>query len=275
MFGEILSGIGSVIGGLFGKDSQEDQMEAQIQAQKEFAKKGIRWRVEDATKAGIHPLYALGANTTSFAPIGIGGNPLGEGIASASQDIGRAISAKGTSAERAYNTKLMSLQLQRGELENALLASQLAKSNAPTQLPPAMPQTSGNRWLLEGQGNTVPGEPLPERFGGPLPGLVIDNAQERVVSDPYNPHSEPGAITDVGWAKTADGGWAPVPSSDVKNRIEDNLIPEIAWAMRNMVGPNISSSMNRPPFKAPAGKHWQWSWADQAYYLESNPSNKP
>ena len=119
MLGSIISGIGSVIGGIFGQNSQEDQIQAQIDAQKQFAQNGIRWRVEDATKAGIHPLYALGANTTSFSPIGVGGNPLGEGIAAASQDIGRAISAKGTSVERAFNAKVMQLQLQRGELENA------------------------------------------------------------------------------------------------------------------------------------------------------------
>ena len=276
MLGSIISGIGSVIGGIFGQNSQEDQIQAQIDAQKQFAQNGIQWRVEDATKAGIHPLYALGANTTSFSPIGVGGNPLGEGIAAASQDIGRAISSKATSVERAYNAKIMQLQLQRGELENAILASQLARQNNPTQMPPALPQTAGNRWLLEGQGSTVPGEPLPERFGGPLPSTLVTNAPlERTVSDPSNPHSEPGAVTDVGWARTANGGYAPIPSSDVKQRIEDNWIAETAWAMRNMMGPNISGNWQMPPFAPPPGKHWQWSWADQAYYLENNPNNKP
>lgn len=43
--------------------------EANIQQQREFAQKGIRWRVSDAKKAGIHPLFALGANTASFSPV--------------------------------------------------------------------------------------------------------------------------------------------------------------------------------------------------------------
>lgn len=36
--------------------------------QREFAQMGIQWRVKDAQKAGIHPLYALGANTTPATP---------------------------------------------------------------------------------------------------------------------------------------------------------------------------------------------------------------
>lgn len=38
--------------------------------QREFAEQGIQKRVEDAKKAGIHPLYAMGANTPSVSPVG-------------------------------------------------------------------------------------------------------------------------------------------------------------------------------------------------------------
>lgn len=36
--------------------------------QREFAKMGIQWRVQDAIAAGLHPLFALGANLPSFSP---------------------------------------------------------------------------------------------------------------------------------------------------------------------------------------------------------------
>lgn len=272
MLGALVGAGASILGGILGSSSQKKQMEQQIAAQREFAQNGIRWKVEDAAKAGVHPLYALGANTHSFSPIGIGGNPLGEGIANAGQDIGRAIQAKGTTVERAFQARSMQLQLQRGELENQLLASQLARANSPTQTPPAMPMPAGDRWLVDGQGQTAMPAPLPERFGGPL----VENVPlERIRSDPNNPHSEPGAVTDVGFARTADGGYAPVPSYDVKQRIEDQLIPEIGWAMRNMIGQNVSASRNRPPFAAPPGKHWEWRWTDQAYYLVNSPNNLP
>jgi hypothetical protein len=41
--------------------------------QKEFAKHGIQWKVQDAKRAGINPLAALGATTVSGSPIPVGG----------------------------------------------------------------------------------------------------------------------------------------------------------------------------------------------------------
>ena len=56
--------------------------------QKEFAQNSIRWKKEDAERAGIHPLYALGANTNSFAPTSVGTSSDFSGLAQAGQDIG-------------------------------------------------------------------------------------------------------------------------------------------------------------------------------------------
>lgn len=44
-------------------------MQKQIDYQKEYAQNGIQWRVADAKKAGLHPLYALGANTPTYTPV--------------------------------------------------------------------------------------------------------------------------------------------------------------------------------------------------------------
>lgn len=41
----------------------------QVQYQFDFAQKGIGWRVSDAKKSGIHPLYALGANIPTYTPV--------------------------------------------------------------------------------------------------------------------------------------------------------------------------------------------------------------
>lgn len=50
------------------------------QLQYDFAQKGIQWRVNDAKKAGIHPLAALGANTNSpsFAGQPVSGSTTGD-----------------------------------------------------------------------------------------------------------------------------------------------------------------------------------------------------
>lgn len=269
MLGSIISGIGSVLGGLFGQSSQEKQMEQQIAAQREFAQQGIRWRVADAKAAGVHPLYALGANTHSFSPIGIGGNPLGEGIAAAGNEFGRAVSAKGTNVERAYNSRIMQLQLQRGELENQLLASQIARINAPSQRQPAMPLVGPS--MAERFGVTAAdGDimPIPERFGGTIPnapGSVVNVPLERIW-DPEAPFREPGAIADIGFSRTSGGGLAPVPSYDFNERAEDTFGPDIAWTWRNIVLPNfVDDAAKKPP--APPGYRYEWSIYDQSYVL--------
>lgn len=65
---------GSLLAGKMGTDSQEKANRENIAFQKEFAQHGIKWRVQDAEDAGIHPLAALGAQTTSFSPSSVGGD---------------------------------------------------------------------------------------------------------------------------------------------------------------------------------------------------------
>jgi hypothetical protein len=70
--GEALLG-GSILGGI-GADKAADKYAAATKAanlanikyQREFAQHGIRWKVQDAIAAGIHPYYAMGAPTSSF-----------------------------------------------------------------------------------------------------------------------------------------------------------------------------------------------------------------
>lgn len=149
MLGELVSGISSVLGGLFGKKSAEKANEQNIKLQKEFAQNGIAWKVADAKRAGIHPLAALGASTTSFSPSVVGDTSFGTGISNAGQDIGRAINATRDQGSRVTGVQksILDLELQgkqldnRGkEIENALLASKLATSS---QVGPAMASLAG------------------------------------------------------------------------------------------------------------------------------------
>lgn len=149
MLGPIISAGSNLIGGLLGKSSA-DKAAAQNMAiaqqnfamQKEFAQKGIRWKVEDAKQAGIHPAFALGASTSSFTPVSFSASAddsMSKAVSSMGSDIGRAIHTTRTDAEKedAYTTALKTLQVQRGQLENQLLASQIAKTR--TQIGPSMP----------------------------------------------------------------------------------------------------------------------------------------
>lgn len=147
MLGGLLAAGASLIGGLMGRDSQKEANEINQQnalrqeaLQREFAQTGIQWKVEDAKKAGIHPLYALGANTVNYAPHQIGHvaeTALPNAIAQSGQDISRAVNATRTQEQRddAYATTVKALSLQKFGLENEILGAQLAKLRAANNPP--------------------------------------------------------------------------------------------------------------------------------------------
>lgn len=260
MIGSIISAGASLLGGLFGNKAQKDANEAMLadkekdrQLQREFAQSGIQWRVQDAKAAGVHPVYALGGSGASYTPssISLGAeSALGNAFSSAGQDIGRAVNATRTSSQRvdAFTKAAQALTLEKGALENELLKSQIGRLRQTSS--PALPSASQN-WLVDGQGNSPSVETKP---------------LERTASDPSRTYQEPGAINELGWSRTAAGGFAPVPSKDVKERIEDTFIPDLMWSFRNNVLPNVGFGA-KPPFPAPAGKAWQWSYTDQSYHL--------
>lgn len=75
----IIGALGSIGGGLLNRDSNRGANQANINLaqsnlrfQREFAQHGVKWRVEDAKRAGIHPLAALGANVASPYPVTAG-----------------------------------------------------------------------------------------------------------------------------------------------------------------------------------------------------------
>lgn len=244
----IISAGASLLGSLFGERGKEKE----IQLQKDFAQQGIRWKVDDAKAAGIHPLYALGASTHSYAPVGVGSS-LQQGLSDAGQHIGRAMEAKATNPERVSN-RLMELQLQRGELENALLASQIRRINQPGH-PPAMPSQDMSPFVAAPVG-AVQRAPL----ASSVP-LEVTGGMSRAV--------EPASISDLGWSKSVTPSgtlYAPVPSRDVAERIEDNIPAQFGWGVRNQLTPMVKGGYPGP-WKAPAGHQWVFDWFDQGYYL--------
>lgn len=257
MLGNIISAGANLLGGLFGQNKQEKMAKQNIQLQKDFAQQGIRWKVEDAKAAGIHPLYALGANTTSFSPVSIG-NDLSTGIANAGQDLSRAIDATRTHGERsaAVTKTMQDLSLQRMGLENELLSAQIAKTRQAGQ-PPARPDPSTNPYLIPGQGQAVP--------------TVEDQALKRVAPNAAAPHAEPGAVAETGYLRTPSG-LAPVYSNDAKERLEDDAIGAFVWNLRNRIAPLFGVNQHPPAVPPPPGyDHWEWN----KLKFEWQPAKKP
>lgn len=126
----IASGIGKAVDFFTGQKQQESN----TALQREFAQNSIQWKVEDAKKAGLHPLYALGANTTSFQPSLVGSN-----FGDMGQDVSRAVEQISSEGGRAGNKVADALQLENMGLQNDLLRSQIARLNQGGQVAPPMP----------------------------------------------------------------------------------------------------------------------------------------
>lgn len=245
--GAALGAGATIISGLLGKSSQESADEKNYQAQKEFAQNSVQWKVKDASKAGVHPLYALGAQTTSFSPSYAGDSSLAGSLAQAGQDIGGAIDRTRTAPQKldAVARTAQALELERAGLQNDLLRTQIAEAKARTA-GPAFP-SAVDPYILPGQGDSG----------------VKTQALEVNATRKGSPHMEAGPVADIGFSRTESGGLAPVYSSDVKERLEDDWGGMLAWNLRNRILPNLGFSHKLPP--PPQGSAWSWNPLTQSY----------
>lgn len=224
---------------------QRESAQDNIKLQKQFAQSGIQWKVEDAKKAGIHPLYALGAQTHSFAPVNAGDMGLGQ----AGQDIARGIAATETKAGNTVRDKLL---LENQGLQNDLLRSQIAASRLATiRQGQTIPMPSGpNRMLVDGQSGS---------------GLVDESAMRRQASAPGALHQEAGAVSDIGYTRTSSGGYMPVMSKDAKDRLDDDTIGMLSWNLRNRIIPTFGGKGTPPDAPLEKGYHWRYNPLKQQY----------
>lgn len=118
---------GSMITGglldLYGEKRQaqhaDNQNRQEREMAREFAQHGIRWKVEDAKAAGLHPLYAVGAAGASYSPsISVTGGT-GEAISRMGQNISRGVYSSATKEER-----------EKHDLELAVLRSTIGENDA-------------------------------------------------------------------------------------------------------------------------------------------------
>ena len=85
--GPAISAGASLLGGILGDRSSRKKQEQDIATQREFAQHGVRWRVSDAQAAGIHPLFALGANVPSYSPTYADTGSVARGVAGAGRAL--------------------------------------------------------------------------------------------------------------------------------------------------------------------------------------------
>lgn len=135
---------GGIINNMFSKP--DDTWQRNYDAQKEFAQNSIQWRVQDAQKAGVHPLYAFGQMPGYTPSSSFETNSMGESIAQAGNAMGRTMGQIG----------LMNAQLENANLQNQKLKTEISKDKV--ELLDAINNLSGaSKPIIEGQkSDTIP-----------------------------------------------------------------------------------------------------------------------
>lgn len=178
----------SLAGGLLGNSANKKARAREYAQQKEFAQSGIQWKVEDAKKAGIHPLYAMGANTVSYAPQSVGGQDFSF-LSDAGQNIGRAMDATRSNPAKANALALTAsqVQLEGLQLDNEIKRAQLASAVALTRQSanPGLPSvlTSADVVGMPGQGDSPQVDA--DRFTDPQ---LSTSLREAGIRQPVNPN---------------------------------------------------------------------------------------
>lgn len=217
------------IAGLAGKGLDyflgKSQADRNAAMQMQFAKSGIQWRVKDAQKAGIHPLYALGAQTHSFQP-----QTVGSDFGSMGQDFQRAINATASVSQRAINDKFQTLQIENMGLQNDILKARLASMLSTGASNPSFPL---DKPIIPGQGSAVPNA-VPVA-GGSIPVAPTGEAQTPFSIGKYIvPHPLISDLEQV-QKRWGDEGilnaimQIPVAGFDIGNSIKHHLMGNRGW----------------------------------------------
>lgn len=245
--GSVVSAVGSIAGGILGANSAQNVAGMNYEAQKEFAQNGIRWKVEDAKRAGIHPLYALGASTQGYSPSGgyTGDYGISDAAAHFGQGYERAQQAKMTKEERDKQDVRDAIQdmaaLEDLNQKRRLNDAQIRLANSEifrnfalstnalrnTGLPPAMPGGLGG--VIAGQGNSyATGQTTPE-------------ISSVVTSEKGTPSIQAGSPPDVRFYRTITGGRAPLPTEEAGDAMDAALGAGLQWSFRNNLVPWLAN----------------------------------
>lgn len=221
----------------------QKQWQQNYNAQKEFAQNGIRWKVEDAKAAGLHPLAALGVSGSSYAPVNTQSYyeneqaGLGNALSNMGQDISRAVGAKQTRAERAVSDlrdmTLFDLDVRQKEADIALTNARISAltSSHQQQVPPLPSNFSDDGALITGQAQSYPNS--------------LTSMSPVEVSTSYEGgYSDAGMNPDVSYNK---GRLGPILgfSDNQTNKLEENFFGKLGWYMRNYVPAALQ--LTQPP----------------------------
>lgn len=248
---QALAGLaGSVIGAGLNADSASSNRSMQ----REFAQKGIQWKVADAKAAGVHPLYALGAQTHSFQPVQAG--DMAAALGDAGQHVGRAIDAGLTQGQRKQQElqlledrerqrRMDNLRIQEQEIKNMLLTTELMGMQRRQENQPPVPSVD-----QQGAGvfTLLPGQVSPRL----KPDQVKLKPSEIVSHQSTRPYVEAGTHPALSEYRLADGKTVMLPSEKAAEAMES--MPLAGWLL---MGQHYWEEGKKIPF--PKFDWYQWN----------------
>lgn len=252
----LISGGSSLLGGFLQSRSDKktqalnlEQQRLDRQFQLDFAQQGIRWRVEDAKQAGIHPLYAMGASIPAYSPSAqtVGGNTNAfQGLAKAGQDVGNAVARSQTKGTRELVT-MQRLQIVEQSLKNEQLQAQILRDKKAASTP-AFPDANQPPGSLEAMGAATP----------PSVKLVPSEIEASIKGDPG---TQAGTIPATRFMRNIDDTYQRVPAEKAKEAMEENMFLTALYNWRTYGIPIfVSGAEGRPPpVPAPKGQEWAYN----------------
>ena len=269
MLGALISGAGSAISGLLANRSARKAADQQAALQREFAQHGITWKVEDAKRAGLHPLAALGAQTTSYQPVSVGQDY--SFARDFGQDLSRAMTATADAKERAQ------LQAEQLQMNRESHAAQLNRIHAETALDEMRMREIASKINRNASGQVGPPMVQLRRGGKPNnpQGFVMED--NRIVkSNPDNAALAAGPAAP-GFQKFRIGGPKYGFNVDLPSQQMSESLEGAEWFSPVVLGAHywnaglehVSDSIKSwikdkkggpPNIKLPPGHRWQRGW---------------
>lgn len=213
---------------------KEDIERDQMNFDRQMEQQSVKNRIEQGMGQGLSLTAAAGMQPSSGGAMSqsVGFNPP---QLSRSQNIER---------DTALQSKILRAQLDGLQLDNLKKSQDIQKGG-----------TDG-----PDHGGFMPGSKSGSR--------VVDKPMERTSSYPGRPNMEAGAVSGLGFEAvrnetTGQIMYAPIPSGDVKQRIEDSPY-ETRNFLRDAVAPYFGSRGSAPPDSALPG--WANNWRWNAYY---------
>lgn len=266
--GALISGGAQLLGGLIssGSNSSSNAMNAQLQ--REFAQNGIRWRVEDAKAAGLHPLAALGTSGASASPSFVAGD-LGESIARAGQSMGDIVSRTRTATEAAIqDAQLESLKASSAKdyaqaaywTSEAKRAGQVAANPMPASVAPTgVVQVKPDQVI-----STKPGDPsvTAGQHAGYTDNILSRSSRSGKTLHGVVPYS------DDGWSEGKESAeWYDIPEI-VRKSAEASGMSAWEWIQRYVLGHDFVDSAEEATGQMAIGKKLY-------HYFRGTPPKNP